>query len=182
MLDKKVIITYWKKKKRTGNVLPKEEGKVNGGREERYHSVPLKTSLCWLTILGISVPSIIFWKCFVYLIRKATEEEAVKQNKRVLLLCACMVGKPCSSRAELKKWMQCLKSRDKTVLEKKKKSLVVEWAIVWDGASSTAGQLQDEVQCNGFHSYKNILQSSCMHVPKGELPRTAKWAREENFL
>lgn len=78
--------------------------------------------------------------------------------------------------------MQRLKNRDKTVLEKKDKSLVVELALVWDGTSSTAGQLQDEVQCYGFHSYKNILQSSCTHVPKGELLRTAKWAREEDFL
>lgn len=42
-----MIITYWRKKI-TGNVLPKEEGKVDGGREERFHNiknVPLESLL-----------------------------------------------------------------------------------------------------------------------------------------
>lgn len=46
--------------------------------------------------------------------------------------------------------MWCLKMRDKTLLAKKKENFIVEWAIVWQWTSSTAGQLQDEVQYNDF--------------------------------
>lgn len=92
-----------------------------------------------------------------------------------------MVEKPYSSRAGLKKRMQCLKSKDKTVLEKKNKNVAVEWAIVRDRTSSTADLLQDQVQYSGVHSYKNILQSFRRQVPK-EFPRISEWAREESFL
>lgn len=50
----------------------------------------------------------------------------MKQNKRELLFCAYMVGKPGFSRTGLKKRMWCLKMRDKTLLAKKKENFIVE--------------------------------------------------------
>ena len=125
MPDKKAIITYWKKKKRTGTILPKENWKVSGGREDRYHSMPLRATECWLTVLWISVPSIMFWKCFRYLGKQQKRKQWNRRKEYYFSAPAWLESH--ASLGQDKKWMQCLKSRYKRVLKKKKKRKIWLW-------------------------------------------------------
>lgn len=126
-------------------------------------------------------------KGFFYLVRNMAKENAVRQNKKALLLCGLRVGKPCSSRAGLKNDMQHLKNRDRKVLEKKKKNQFWLWnAPLFE--VEPAPQLGSwRTRCNTLiFSYKNVSRSSslwhCMCVPKGELPRAAKQKRGKFFI
>lgn len=125
--------------------------------------------------------------CSVYFVRNTTKEEAVKQNKKSLLLCSFKIGKPCSSRPGLKKDMQRLKSRDRTALEKKKENKFWLWNESLFEVESAPQLGSWRMRYNTLiFSYENISQSSFIwhwiHVPKRELPITAKQKRGKFFI